>query len=84
LRPGSRQAFTATRFPVGVVTAGSFVFQIEGGPTRILHTGDSFFEPAGRTIVKFDNASRTARAAITVFYLTDSKARPLIEPIKRQ
>jgi len=69
---------------VGVVTAGSFVFQIEGGPTRILHTGDSFFEPAGQTIVKFDNASRVARAAITVFYLTDSKTRPLIEPLKRQ
>lgn len=67
---------------VGVVTAGSFVFQIEGGPTRVLRTGDSFFEPAGRTIVKFDNASRTDKAAITVFYLTDSKDRPLIEPIK--
>jgi quercetin dioxygenase-like cupin family protein len=69
---------------VGVVTAGSFAFQIEGGPTRILHTGDSFFEPAGQTIVKFDNASRTARAAITVFYLTDSKTRPLIELLNQK
>lgn len=67
---------------VGVVTAGSFVFQIEGGPTRILHTGDSFFEPAGQTIVKFDNASRESKASITVFYLTDSKTRPLIDPIQ--
>ena len=41
---------------VGVVTAGSFVFQPEGEQARRLETGDSFFEPACHTILRFDNA----------------------------
>ena len=64
---------------VGVVTAGSFNFHEEGKPARLLKTGDSFFEPAGRTIVKFDNASATEPAEIVCFYLADTKERPAIE-----
>jgi quercetin dioxygenase-like cupin family protein len=64
---------------VGVVTAGSFHLQVEGKPIQLLKTGDSFFEPAGRTILKFDNASTTEPAEIVCFYLADTKARPPIE-----
>ncbi len=64
---------------VGVVTQGSFVFQPEGEPSRIIKTGDVFFEPAGHRIIHFDNASATKPAAITVFYLTDTVGRPLID-----
>jgi quercetin dioxygenase-like cupin family protein len=64
---------------VGVVTEGSFKFQREGEPLRILKTGDSFFEPANHIILHFDNASGAKPAAIVAFYLTDSKDRPLIE-----
>jgi quercetin dioxygenase-like cupin family protein len=64
---------------VGVVTAGSFNFQPEGKPARLLETGDSFFEPAGHTIVKFDNASTSEAAEIVFFYLADTKERPAIE-----
>jgi quercetin dioxygenase-like cupin family protein len=64
---------------VGVVTAGSFNFQPEGEPPRLLKTGDSFFEPAGRTILHFDNASTTEPAEIVCFYLADTKERPAIE-----
>lgn len=63
---------------VGVVTRGSFRFQPESEPARLLRQGDSFFEPAGRPILHFDNASRSARAEIVAFYLTDGNARPLI------
>lgn len=66
---------------VGVVTEGSFVFQPDGEPQRILHTGDAFFEPAGHKILHFDNASSSESAAITVFYLTDTKDRPLIQAL---
>ncbi|SDF40563.1 cupin domain-containing protein [Dyella sp. 333MFSha] len=69
---------------VGVVTEGSFVFQPDGEPSRILHTGDSFFEPAGHRITHFDNASSTESAAITVFYLTDTADRPLIKALGGQ
>src|SRR5580700_8912947 len=64
---------------VGVVTAGSFVFKREGEAEKIIKTGDSFFEPAGVTIERFDNLSGTEPAEIIAFYLTDSKDRPLIE-----
>jgi quercetin dioxygenase-like cupin family protein len=64
---------------VGVVTAGSFNFHPEGGPPRLLRTGDGFFEPAGRTILRFDNASACEPAEIVCFYLADTKERPAIE-----
>jgi quercetin dioxygenase-like cupin family protein len=64
---------------VGVVTAGSFNFQPEGEPVRLLKTGDGFFEPAGHTILKFDNASASEDAEIVCFYLADTKERPPIE-----
>ena len=63
---------------VGVVTAGSFNLQLEGGPVQLLNTGDSFFEPAGHTILKFDNASASEPAKIVCFYLADTKERPPI------
>ena len=64
---------------VGVVTAGNFNFQQEGKPVQLLKTGDSFFEPAGHTILKFDNASTSEPAEIVCFYLADTKERPPIE-----
>ena len=64
---------------VGVVTAGSFVFEPSGQPARTLHTGDAFFEPANTPILRFDNASTTERAEITAFYLIDAPDRPLIK-----
>ena len=78
---------------VGAVTAGRkalsvsgnqsdiqlFNLQLEGEPVQLLKTGDSFFEPAGHTILKFDNASATAPAEIVCFYLADTKERPPIE-----
>ena len=64
---------------VGVVTAGSFHLQLEGKPAQLLKTGDSFFEPAGHTILKFDNASTSEPAEIVCFYLADTTERPPIE-----
>jgi quercetin dioxygenase-like cupin family protein len=61
------------------MTAGSFHFQLEGNSVRPLKAGDSFFEPAGHTILKFDNASASEVAEIVCFYLADSKERPPIE-----
>jgi quercetin dioxygenase-like cupin family protein len=82
IRFAPRQPTTLHRHPIsvaGVVTAGSFIFKREGEPEKIIKTGDAFFEPAGMTIEKFDNASSTEPAEIIAFYLADSKDRPLIE-----
>lgn len=64
---------------MGVVTEGSFIFQLEGQEARLLRKGDSFFEPAGQVVAKFDNASSSEAAEIVSFYLSDSDQRPLIE-----
>jgi quercetin dioxygenase-like cupin family protein len=69
---------------VGVVTAGSFNFQLEGKSAWLLKTGDSFFEPAGHTILQFDNASTNEPAEIVCFYLADTKERPAIEDARRR
>jgi quercetin dioxygenase-like cupin family protein len=82
IRFAPKQPTGLHRHPIsvaGVVTAGSFIFKREGEPEKIIKTGDSFFEPAGVTTERFDNASSTEPAEIVAFYLTDSKDRPLIE-----
>ena len=77
-----RQTTGLHRHPIsvaGVVTAGSFIFKREGEAEKIIKTGDSFFEPAGHTILKFDNASASEPAEIVCFYLADTTERPPIE-----
>jgi quercetin dioxygenase-like cupin family protein len=64
---------------VGLVTLGSFIFQIEEDPAITLRAGDCFFEPAHRTILHFDNASASEPAEIVCFYLTDVDEGPTIE-----
>ena len=66
----------------GVVTKGSFIFQIEGESEMRLETGDGFFEPAGETILRFDNASPSEAAEIVCFYLTDATETPPIEMLE--
>ena len=82
IRFAPRQPTGLHRHPIsvaGVVTAGSFIFKRDGEAEKIIKTGDSFFEPAGVTTERFDNASSTEPAELTAFYLTDSKDRALIE-----
>jgi quercetin dioxygenase-like cupin family protein len=77
-----RQPTTFHRHPIstaGVVTAGSFIIKREGEAEKLVKTGEPFFEPAGVTIEKFDNASSIEPAELVVFFLTDTKERPLIE-----
>ena len=63
----------------GVVTAGSFIIKREGEPEKVVKTGEPFFEAAGLTTERFDNASATEPAELVAFFLTDTKDRPLIE-----
>ena len=82
IRFAPRQTTGLHRHPIsvaGVVTAGSFIFKREGEPEKIIKAGDSFFEPAGVTTERFDNASSTEPAELVAFFLTDSKERALIE-----
>ena len=82
IRFAPRQTTGLHRHPisvVGVVTAGSFIIKKEGEPEKVVKTGEPFFEAAGVTTERFDNASDTEPAEIVAFFLTDTKDRPLIE-----
>lgn len=67
---------------IGIVTEGSFVFQPEGQTLRTLKTGDAFYDPARIPILHFDNASRSAPAQISAFYLLDSANQPVVEMLQ--
>lgn len=77
-----RQTTGLHRHPIsvaGVVTAGSFIIKKEGEPEKVVKTGEPFFEAAGVTTERFDNASDTEPAELVAFFLTDTKDRALIE-----
>ena len=82
IRFAPRQTTGLHRHPIsvaGVVTAGSFIIKKEGEPEKLVKTGEPFFEAAGVTTERFDNASDTEPAEIVAFFLTDTKDRALIE-----
>jgi quercetin dioxygenase-like cupin family protein len=66
----------------GVVTEGNFIFQLEGQEARLLDKGDCFFEPAGQTALRFDNASSAEGAEIVGFYLGGSNDQTPIEMLE--
>lgn len=53
---------------LGVVTAGTIAFQIEGQPVQHLKVGDAFYEPANVRVARFDNDGDTP-ATFVVHYL---------------
>jgi quercetin dioxygenase-like cupin family protein len=82
IRFAPRQPTGLHRHPIsvaGVVTAGSFIFKREGEPEKVIKTGEPFFEAAGVTTERFDNASNTEPAELVAFFLADTKDRALIE-----
>jgi quercetin dioxygenase-like cupin family protein len=62
----------------GYVTRGRIAFQQDGHPVQELHAGSAFSEPAGATILRFDNASATNQASFIVCYLLTGD-QPLIQ-----
>jgi quercetin dioxygenase-like cupin family protein len=64
----------------GYVESGLIAYEQEGEPVRRLGSGDVFFEPAGVTILRFDNVSDSRPAIFVAFYLLSGE-QPLIQPI---
>ncbi len=69
----------------GYVLEGTFEFQVEGSPVRLLKAGDSFFEPkmilhkVGRNP---DKAART-RVLATIVHPSDAASIMIMEPVDR-
>lgn len=54
---------------VGYVKSGKVLFQIEGEEKIILNEGDAFYEPKGKNILHFDNASKENPLIFIAIYL---------------
>jgi quercetin dioxygenase-like cupin family protein len=54
---------------VGHVVAGEIRYQLDGEAATTLCPGDAFYEPAGATVVHFDNLSDDEPATFVAFYL---------------
>lgn len=80
--PESGQHSTPHRHPGSVyvyVTKGAVKLGIEGQPVRVVHTGESFFEPVGAVHTVAESASATEPAsAIAVMIVPDGA--PLLTP----
>ena len=55
----------------GYIAKGEVAFQIEGQQEIIISAGGAFYEPAGQTILKFDNNSNEQPMTFIAFYLLD-------------
>jgi quercetin dioxygenase-like cupin family protein len=72
LQPGQQTGKHLHPGPViGYIVSGTVLFQIEGQPQRTLFAGSAFHEPAGQTILHFDNASTTEPITFIACYLLD-------------
>ena len=65
---------------VGYLTGGRVVFEIDGQHARELRAGSAFYEPAGATILRFDNLSDTEPVTFVGCYLLTGD-QPLIQPL---
>lgn len=55
ITPGAESGLHIHNGPViGSIETGSAVYQIEGGPERVLTAGDVFYEPEGARVARFD------------------------------
>ena len=68
---------------VGYILKGKCLFQVEGEKEQILKEGASFYEPAGKKILHFDNLSNTEELIFITFYLIDNEEK-LIEIISEK
>jgi quercetin dioxygenase-like cupin family protein len=58
---------------VGYIVSGTAFCQIEGEPAELLPVGSAFYEPAGKVIADFGNASDVTPMTFIAFYLLDGE-----------
>jgi quercetin dioxygenase-like cupin family protein len=78
--PGERSmAHRHPGFVIGYVVEGTFRFQMEGQPQRILRAGDTFYEPPGATHLIAESASAHRAARVIAIVIADTN-KPIVEP----
>jgi quercetin dioxygenase-like cupin family protein len=56
---------------LGYIVAGAANYQVEGEMAQMLRAGSAFYEPAGKVIADFSNASDLEPLIFAAFYLKD-------------
>jgi quercetin dioxygenase-like cupin family protein len=78
--PGERSmAHRHPGFVIGYVVEGKFRFQMEGQPQRILHAGDTFYEPPEAMHLVAESASSDRPARVIAIVIADTN-KPIVEP----
>ncbi|BFG78268.1 cupin domain-containing protein [Paraburkholderia terrae] len=69
-------------FIYAYVVSGAIESQVNDGPKRIYHAGESFFEEPGSLHRVSRNASKTRPAKLLAVFVVDSDNKPLTTPVK--
>lgn len=77
--PPHRHAKSA--FIYAYVVSGAIESQVNGGPKRTYHAGESFFEEPGSVHRVSRNASKTRPAKLLAVFVVDTADKPLTTPI---
>lgn len=78
--PAHRHAGSA--FIYAYVVSGEVESQVDDGPKRVYHAGESFFEAPGAVHRISRNASKTKPAKLLAVFIADSNDQTLTTPIK--
>jgi quercetin dioxygenase-like cupin family protein len=69
-------------FIYAYVVSGAIESQVNDGPKRVYHAGESFFEEPGAVHRVSRNASKTEPAKLLAVFVVDSNDKPLTTPLK--
>ncbi|MGF6711039.1 quercetin dioxygenase-like cupin family protein [Luteibacter sp. W1I16] len=81
--PGSASAphtHAKSAFIYAYVVSGAIESQVDNGPARVYHAGESFYEAPGAEHRMSRNASATAPAKLLAVFVVDSGDTPLTTP----
>ena len=69
-------------FIYAYVVSGTIETQVDDGPKRVLHAGESFYEPPGAVHRISRNASSTEPAKLLAVFVADTGDHNLTHPLK--
>jgi quercetin dioxygenase-like cupin family protein len=78
----SAHRHAGSAFIYAYVVSGEIESQVNDGPTRVYHAGESFFEEPGSVHRISRNASKTKPAKLLAVFVADSSDKALTTPIK--
>jgi quercetin dioxygenase-like cupin family protein len=85
--PGQETGLREHPCPVfGYIAEGEAVLEVQGELAQKLPAGSAFYEPAGKVIARFDNASPCEKMRFICYYLLEGKQEliEMLSPAKEE